>query len=120
VDFNLSITSRPPEALVRIQGELDLSTSSLVARRLRAASDEGCQRLLIDLSDVTFIDATALGMLTSTRRELAQRGGTLGFVAYGSTFLRLCRATGLAVPFGLDAPDTVADTMAGSSVLAPA
>jgi anti-sigma B factor antagonist len=119
VDFNLSVTTRPPDALVRLQGELDLSSSPLVGRRLRATIDEGCRRMMIDLSDVTFVDASALGMLTSTRRELSAQGGTLGFVSYRPAFLRLCRATGLAQHFGLDVPDPVVDTLLDRA-LAPA
>ena len=105
MDFNLSLVTHPPEAFVTLQGELDLATTPLVTRQLRSAIDEGCRRMLIDLSEVTFIDASALGMLTTTRRELREREGSLKFVAYGPTFLRLCRATGLAEHFGLTGPD---------------
>jgi len=105
VDFNLSLVTHPPEAFVTLQGELDLATTPFVTKRLRGAIDEGCRRMLIDLSEVTFIDASALGMLTTTRRELGERQGTMKFVAYGPTFLRLCRATGLAEHFGLHGPD---------------
>ena len=61
--------------------------------------------MMLDLSEVTFIDASALGMLTTTRRELDDVEGTMSFVAYRPTFLRLCRATGLAEHFGLGGAD---------------
>ena len=105
MDFNLSLVSRPPEAFVTLRGELDLATTPLVSQRLRTAIDEGCRRMMIDLSGVTFIDASALGMLTTTRRELREREGTLDFIAYRPAFLRLCRATGLAEQFGLTGTD---------------
>jgi len=105
MDFDLSLVSHPPEAFVTLRGELDLATTPLVTRRLRSAIDDGCRRMMIDLSDVTFIDASALGMLTTTRRELGERQGTMRFVGYRPTFLRLCRATGLAEHFGLSDPD---------------
>jgi len=105
MEFNLSLVSHPPEAFVTLQGELDLATTPLVTQRLRAAIDEGCRQIKIDLSEVTFVDASALGMLTTTRRELGERQGTLQFVAYPPEFLRLCQATGLAELFGLSGPD---------------
>ena len=57
MDFNLSLVSRPPETYVTLQGELDLATSPIVSRRLRTAIDDGCRRMMLDLSQVTFIDA---------------------------------------------------------------
>jgi len=107
VDFNLSLVAQPPEALVTLQGELDLASSPIVSARLRAAMDSGCRRMMVDLSGVTFVDASALGMLTATHRELRVREGTLKFVAYRPAFLRLCRATGLVEHFGLDAHEGV-------------
>jgi len=107
MDFNLALVSRPPETYVTLQGELDLATSPIVSRRLRTAIDDGCRRMMLDLSQVTFIDASALGMLTTTRRELQHVEGTMSFVAYRPTFLRLCRATGLAEHFGLGGADPV-------------
>lgn len=105
MDFNLSLVSQPPEAYVTVRGELDLATAPLVSRRLRAEIDAGCRRMLIDLSDVTFVDASALGMLTVTRRALRDHHGSLRFVGYRPAFLRLCRATGLAEHFGLALPE---------------
>jgi anti-sigma B factor antagonist len=101
MDFNLSLVSHPPEAYVAVRGELDLATAPMVSQRLRAEIDAGCRRMMIDLSDVTFVDAAALGMLTLTRRALRDQQGSLKFVAYRPAFLRLCRATGLAEHFEL-------------------
>jgi anti-sigma B factor antagonist len=105
MDFNLSVVARPPEALVTLRGELDLATAPEVRRQLRAAMKQGARRMLIDLSGITFVDASALGMFTATHRELSERGGTLKFVAYPPAFLRLCQATGLVEHFGLDGVD---------------
>jgi anti-sigma B factor antagonist len=105
MDFDLALVSQPPEAYVTVRGELDLATAPMVSRQLRDAIEAGCRRMLIDLSDVTFVDASALGMLTLTRRELRNRQGSLRFVGYPPAFLRLCRATGLAEHFGLGLPE---------------
>ncbi len=106
MDFNVSLVSAPPEAYVTVRGELDLATAPLVSQRLRREIAAGCRRMVIDLSGVTFMDASALGMLTLTRRSLHDQQGSLKFVGYRPAFLRLCRATGLAEHFGLALPDT--------------
>jgi anti-anti-sigma factor len=58
-DFKLSLQSDPPDTHVSVQGDLDLATAPLVSERLRAEIDAGCRRMMIDLSQVTFIDASA-------------------------------------------------------------
>jgi anti-sigma B factor antagonist len=107
MDFNLSLRSVPPDTFVTVQGDLDLATAPLVSERLRAEIEAGCRRMKLDLSRVTFVDASALGMLTLTRQTLQEHEGTLDVVAYQPFFLRLCRATGLVEAFGLDGPDGV-------------
>jgi anti-sigma B factor antagonist len=106
MDFNVSLVSSPSGAYVTVSGELDLATAPLVSQRLRAEIASGCRRMVIDLSGVTFVDASALGMLTLTRRSLHDQQGSLRFVGYRPAFLRLCRATGLAEHFGLGLADT--------------
>lgn len=101
MDFTLSVVSDPPESRLTIQGELDLVTAPVVSAKLYEQIDAGCRRLLIDMTDVTFVDASALVMFTQTRRALADREGTMEFVAFQPMFLKLCRATGLDDQFGL-------------------
>lgn len=101
MDFNVSLVSDPPEARFTVVGDLDLATSPLVAEQMAEEIRRGCRQILIDLSGVTFVDATALGVFTSTHRALRVREGTMRFVAYQPSFHRLCRATGLAEHFGL-------------------
>lgn len=102
MEFSLSVVAVPPDAFVTVRGDLDLATSPELRERLRAEIETGCRRVLVDLSGTTFVDASALGALATTRRVLNERGGLLRFTAYPESFLRLCRATGLAAHFGLD------------------
>jgi anti-sigma B factor antagonist len=102
MEFSLTVVAVPPDAFVTVRGDLDLATSPELRERLRAEIESGCRRVLVDLSATTFVDASALGALATTRRALVERDGLLRFTAYPQSFLRLCRATGLAVQFGLD------------------
>jgi anti-anti-sigma factor len=101
MDFKVSVVSDPPQSFVTLQGELDLVTSHSVSARLYDEIEAGCRRLLLDLNDVTFVDASALTMFTQTHRALEDRAGTMEFVAFPPMFLQLCRATGLVELFGL-------------------
>ena len=59
--------------VVSLVGELDLYNAHVVRERLAAATNDGGERLVVDLSDVTFIDSTGLGVLVEARSRLANR-----------------------------------------------
>jgi anti-sigma B factor antagonist len=59
------------DTLVRAAGELDIHTCPEFQKVLIAARDRG-PRLVIDLSDVTFMDSTALGVLVMLQRDMAR------------------------------------------------
>lgn len=58
----------PGVGVVTAEGELDLSTAPRLKWALLDAFEGGSARLVVDLSDVTFIDSTALGVLVSVNR----------------------------------------------------
>lgn len=101
MEFSISLVSRSPETRASLGGELDVATASEVSRRLQSEIHDGCRRMVLDLSSVTFVDASALGMLTTVRRLLIERQGTLELVGCSPAVLRLCHATGLAERLGL-------------------
>ena len=69
----LSIEAIADGCIVRLAGELDLYNAHLVRDELIAAAARGPERLVIDLSGVTFIDSTGLGILIEARTRLANR-----------------------------------------------
>jgi anti-sigma B factor antagonist len=58
--------------VVRLAGELDLYNAHAVREALLAACEESPVRLVVDLSDVSFIDSTALGVLIEARSKLGR------------------------------------------------
>jgi anti-sigma B factor antagonist len=59
--------------IVRLAGELDLYNAQSVREALLACTEESPDRLVVDLSDVNFIDSTALGVLIEARTRMANR-----------------------------------------------
>ena len=104
MDFSISVDASPPHAFVIARGELDLFTSHHLSRRLHEAVDAGCRRVYLDLTEVSFADASALRALDRVRTQFAEVDGSLRIVGWSPRFLRLCRMTGLEGTFGLAEP----------------
>jgi anti-sigma B factor antagonist len=58
---------------VEVTGELDLSTSPQLGEALGREFDAG-RSVVLDLSDVTFIDSTGLNVLVAALRSCEQNG----------------------------------------------
>jgi anti-sigma B factor antagonist len=59
--------------VVKLAGELDLYNAAAVRAALEEATAASPQRLVVDLSEVEFIDSTALGVLIEARKKLSNR-----------------------------------------------
>ena len=59
--------------VVKLGGELDLYNAGDVREALAQAAADGPQRVVVDLSEVEFIDSTALGVLIEARTKLNNR-----------------------------------------------
>jgi anti-sigma B factor antagonist len=86
--------------LVSAAGELDLATSP----RLRATLDDATEtgsRVLIDLSEVSFLDSSALSVLVRSHTLLADAGGELKLVVKTASVRRVLEVTGLIDVFSV-------------------
>ena len=59
--------------VVRLGGELDLYNAEQVRAALARACSSSPARVVVDLSEVEFLDSTALGVLIEARTMLANR-----------------------------------------------
>ena len=83
--------------VVRVAGELDLSTAARLCRAIDAAAAARWRpRVTIDLTELTFCDSTGLRALIGAVREVEVRGGRAALVlTSGGTLDRLLQLTGL-------------------------
>lgn len=63
--------------LVAIAGELDIATVPRVRAALSAHAVAGGDAVVVDLSEVTFMDSSGLSLFLTLERELRERGGRL-------------------------------------------
>jgi len=86
--------------IVHLAGELDLYNAQTVREALIACCEETPSRLVVDLSEVKFIDSTALGVLIEARTRMANRKGFL-LAAPGLETRRALEISGLDKHFAI-------------------
>ena len=82
-------------AVIALRGELDLFTAPRFHEVLLESIEHGARRVIVDLSDVSFIDSTALGVLIGAAKRLHAAGGTLDVVCPNENVLRFLELTAL-------------------------
>jgi anti-sigma B factor antagonist len=68
-------TSDDEPVVLAAGGELDYHASPNLSERLSSHLNTGRRRLVLDISTVTFIDSTAIGVLVGAAAKLQDAGG---------------------------------------------
>ena len=87
--------------IIRVRGEIHVSTAPEFAQRLSAAIDSGKTAIVLDMSGVEFIDSTGLSVLLNGLRLVTQMHGRMAIVCANPTVLRLFQITSLDDTFDI-------------------
>jgi anti-sigma B factor antagonist len=93
-----------PDARTRViaaTGEVHVSTANAVSEAVNAALADGRTAIVLDLSDVGFIDSTGLSVLLNALRRITRAKGRLALVCTSPTVLRLFAITKLDTTFDI-------------------
>jgi anti-sigma B factor antagonist len=103
IDLAVDITSNGPWTVIAVSGEIDLFTAPKLREQFLAALDDGsgADRLIVDLSRVTFMDSTGLGVLIGALRRVNERGGRMALVCQEGPVLRVLELTRLHEVFAI-------------------
>lgn len=58
------------QAVVAVAGEIDAATAPILKEKLLALVETGVERVVVDLTEVTFIESVGLGTLVAARKRL--------------------------------------------------
>ena len=95
-DFALTEESLDAERhVVAVRGEIDLFTAPELKQKLTDAIEGGKSRIVVDLTDTTFLDSTALGVLIGAVKRLRSRDGALVIVNVDQNIAKTFEITGL-------------------------
>ena len=93
-------------SLIAVHGQADLHTAPALREALGDAIDDGADRLIVDLSDATFVDSMTLGVLLGAVKRLRARGGQVAIVCQSPHIRRIFEITLLDRVFAMH--DTLA------------
>ena len=100
-EVTLSAARIGQAALLTASGELDLYAADAVQDALMPLIETHPPALIVDLSSVSFLDSTALGVLVAGAKLLRSSGGRFVVVSSDPRIVRLLEITGLTLLFTL-------------------
>jgi anti-sigma B factor antagonist len=95
---DFAITEHPSEGdrhVLAVRGEIDLFTAPELKQILAESIESGRTRIVIDLTETTFLDSTALGVLIGAVKRLRSRDGALAIVNVDENISKTFEITGL-------------------------
>lgn len=81
--------------VVQVAGELDLCSSLTFRAHLASAMDSGAAAVVVDFTEISFIDSTGLGALGVQAHRAALHGPVLAVVCPEGRIRKLLTMTGL-------------------------
>jgi len=108
----LSVCRKDGYTIMTISGEIDIARAPVLREQLLGLLRPGANRLVVDLSGVTFCDASGLAVLVGVARRAGLLGGVLRLAAPAPLMSTILHLTGLdsrfeifaAVPEAIGAP----------------
>ncbi len=101
LNIDVSTAKDGAVTIFALGGSLDIATSPTLRAALMEAADRNEHEIVVDLSDMEFLDSTGLGALIGAHKRAAEHGGSVRLVAHEGQILRLLRITGLLDVFSV-------------------
>jgi anti-sigma B factor antagonist len=93
--MEVTVRHDEPFTIVEVTGEIDIDSAPRLREVLSTATDEGADRLVFDLSGVTFVDSIGLGVFVLARKKMQLRQGSVDIVASTRRVLAIFKIAGL-------------------------
>jgi anti-sigma B factor antagonist len=97
MDLRVDVAERGTVTVVTLAGDIDLHTAPELRKELEELREgSGPQAVVLDLSEVSFLDSSALGALVTAQREFVAAGGGLRMACPQPHAQKVFRITRLA------------------------
>jgi anti-sigma B factor antagonist len=96
-DFRITVELEDPAVpLVTLKGELDVAVAPMVRERLSGLIAGRPEGLILDITDISFMDSSGLNLFIVAFKSLREHEGRLAIVADKALTLRLFEIAGLS------------------------
>lgn len=92
------------DSRIVVTGEVDMATAPQIASAIDSLDRARAQRVVLDLSGVSFMDSTGLASLVHGRAKLVSRGAVLVLGAVSKQVQVLLQTAGLESAFVRESP----------------
>jgi anti-sigma B factor antagonist len=79
--------------VLELSGDLDVSSAPILQTALQEIMDAGGKQVVVELSNVPFMDSSGLGVLVAAHRRMAAIGGTLALANPAPTLQKVFELT---------------------------
>lgn len=93
--FHAEADGGEDSVVIRVQGELDMATAPGLSRALTTALDGSPSTLVVDLSDLSFVDSTGIRVLITAGRRATTEGCPFVLRSPQRPVLKALRLTGV-------------------------
>lgn len=77
MSMEIKIREEGTAAIIVLEGEVDISVTDLVRGKFRKLVDERKKAILVDMTRVSYIDSSGLGLLVETMQEMEKYSGEI-------------------------------------------
>lgn len=96
MNISVKIQEQDQKISVIVQGEIDAFTAPKLRERLFPLSEKAGADITINLSDVSYLDSTGLGVFVGVFKNVKSNNGKLQIVGLSQRLMKLFKMTGLA------------------------
>ena len=87
--------------VIKVSGEIDVHTAPNFKTALNKAINSGATDLIVDLSDVSYMDSGGFGALLGAVKRVKPEGGSINLVGCSEAIERMLKITRLDTIFGV-------------------
>jgi anti-sigma B factor antagonist len=97
MEDRLTVVTRSdgPRVILAFAGELDVTSAAGAEEAMLLACADVSDRMILDLTDLAFMDSTGVRVLVRARRRLAERGAAIELAGLTPSVSRIIHITGL-------------------------
>ncbi len=95
MELEISTSRAGAHVVVHVAGEIDVYSAPALRERLDDEIGGGQHDIVVDLTDVSFMDSTGLGVLVGRLKQIRLNDGSMRLVAANDRVLKVFTITGL-------------------------